>query len=265
MQSQTDELGRTTSYAYDDADRVIETMLPGGRVVAFGYDANDNVTSVTPPTRPAHEMAYTAGNQLASYEPPPLMSVPAPTQYTYNLDRQIVDVTLPSGAVIHHGYDAGGRLATVTTPRGTFTTSYDPVTHQIASTETPEGVVTSFVHDGSRLASVGWTGPVSGSVAWTHDANGRVTSQQVSGTDPVAFAYDGDGLLTQAGPLTITRDLLNGQTTGSSVGEVHHTVSHDTFGAISHEEYAIGSDARSVLRSAGLSAIQDRCLCRQNS
>jgi YD repeat-containing protein len=52
LETMTDGLSRTVHFEYDDADRLVKQILPGGREVLFAYDANGNPTSITPPGRP---------------------------------------------------------------------------------------------------------------------------------------------------------------------------------------------------------------------
>ncbi|MBI5497757.1 MAG: RHS repeat-associated core domain-containing protein, partial [Deltaproteobacteria bacterium] len=53
----------------------------------------------------------------------------------------------------------------------------------------------------------------------------------VNGGTPIAFSYDDDGLLTQAGALVLTRDATNGFVTGTTLGNVT-----DAFGYNGHGE-----------------------------
>ncbi len=117
--SMTDPAGRTVQLAYDLADRVTSQTLPDGRQIGFLHDANGNVTSVTPPGRPAHGFSYTPVNLDAAYTPPAVDATSPTTTSAYNVDRQPTLITRPDGQTLALGYDAGGRLSTLTQPRGT--------------------------------------------------------------------------------------------------------------------------------------------------
>jgi YD repeat-containing protein len=43
-------MGGVKSFAYDNADRVDQVILPSGRTYGFGFDANGNRTSITMPS-----------------------------------------------------------------------------------------------------------------------------------------------------------------------------------------------------------------------
>ena len=75
-------------------------------------------------------------------------------------------------------------------------------------------------YDGQLLTDLIYGGPVPGTLHWTYDNNFRKTGETVNGASPAAFAYDNDGLLTQAGSLTLTPSPLNGLLTGTTLGSV---------------------------------------------
>ena len=50
------------------------------------------------------------------------------------------------------------------------------------------------------------------------DSNFRVSSESVNGANPVAFQFNADGLLVQAGDLTLSPDPESGRLTGSTLG-----------------------------------------------
>jgi RHS repeat-associated protein len=108
-----------------------------------------------------------------------------------------------------YGYDAAGRLGTVNRDQGANLT---------------------YAYDGSLPIDTTWNGPLAGSVTRAYDNNFRVTLLSVNGADPIALSYDLDGLLTQAGSLTLTRNAQNGLITGAALGSITETMSYDAFG-----------------------------------
>ena len=75
-----------------------------------------------------------------------------------------------------------------------------------------------------------WIGPVAGGVNATYDNFFRLSSLNINGANPVSYAYDNDGLLTQAGDLTLTRDQHNGRLTGTTLGTVNDAWTYTGFG-----------------------------------
>jgi YD repeat-containing protein len=106
---------------------------------------------------------------------------------------------------------------------------YDAATGSLASITAPTGLDLGFTYDGSLWTGQAWTGPVAGSVTYTYDDNLRIASVGVNGT-AVAVQYDDDNLLTQAGDLTLNRNVATGFLEGSSLGTVTDSWSYNIFG-----------------------------------
>ena len=192
-------------------------MLPGSRVVGFGRDASGNVTSIVPPGRPAHGFTYTATDALESYRPPVASSTGLlGTTYGYNLDGALAQVLLPDESAIVPGYDTAGRLASVTTARGTTVVGYDTV-GRLQALAAPDSGIQTFGYDGVLPTSETRTGAVAGTVRWGYDNDFRVASVSVNGA-AVSYQYDLDSLLTQAGALTVTPRATSGRISGTLSG-----------------------------------------------
>jgi YD repeat-containing protein len=116
-------------YAYDNADRVSQVILPSGRTYGFEYDPNGNRTSITMPSGAVHGLGYTKVNLDNSYTPP---GNPAYAT-SYDLDREWVRTTLPSGRAIDGGYDNGGRLLSVLYPEAGVAYTYSDNTSRVAT------------------------------------------------------------------------------------------------------------------------------------
>jgi RHS repeat-associated protein len=225
----TDPLGRVMRLSYDAAGRVTRQTTPDGRVIAYTYDANGNLASLTPPGRTAHTFTYTPVNLTESYTPPDVVAGTDQTSYSYNLDGQLTRVTRPDGATIGLGYDSGGRLGTLTIPRGAFTYGYDATTGNLATVGAPGGIGLAYSYDGLLLKGETWSGPVAGSTGYSYDSDFRVSSSSVNGGNAITFQYDGDSLLKLAGDLTLSRNTQNGLLTGSALGGVSDTWSYNGF------------------------------------
>ena len=168
------------------------------------------------------------------------------TSYTYNLDRQLTQVTRPDGRTIALAYDTGGRLNSRTIQQGTTSYAYDGQTGNLSSITAPDAGVLSFTYDGSLLTGTSWQGVVQGNLGLTYDNNFRVVSQSVNGGSTINFTYDNDSLLRQAGDLNISRNLQNGLVTGTTLGVVTDTRSYDLFGDTS--DYGASANASEIFR-----------------
>jgi RHS repeat-associated protein len=226
----TDPLARSVSFTYGAAGRPTVQIRPDNEQIHFAYDANGNMVSLTPPERPSHEFSYTPINLPQNYDPPDIGFTPKDTQWTYNLDRQLTQLSQPdaSASVI---YDTAGRVQSLTHPQDTVSYGYDSA-GRLETLTTTSGTALTYNYDGSLLTDTSWSGPMTGTIHYTFDNDFRLTSQTVNAEPTHTFAYDADGLLTQAGALTLTRDTQNGFLTGTTLGVVSDTLSYNSFGEI---------------------------------
>ncbi|MCB1881453.1 MAG: hypothetical protein KDI54_15605 [Gammaproteobacteria bacterium] len=226
----TDALGRTAGFTYDPAGRVTAQTFPDSRQVLFAYDAKGNLTGLTPPGRPEHAFSYTPVDLTAEYVPPDVGAGTNSTGYSYNRDKQLTRVLRPDGVSVELAYDAAGRLETLAVPEGDFSYAYHAASGNLNRITAPDGGTLEFGYDGSLLTGATWSGGIAGSVGFAYDNDFRVSSVTVNGASPVAYSYDPDSLLTQAGILTLTRDTQNGLLTGSTLGTVTDDWDYNGFG-----------------------------------
>ena len=247
LQSITDPLGRGAHLNYDQASRLTSKTFPDGRIVHFAYDAAGNITNLVPPGRPAHVFTYSDRNELIQIMPPAVPGAGA-TTYTYDLDKQLTNVSRPDGRAIAVGYDAGGRLVSRTfgttgAATGTDTLTYDSV-GRVSTVATASGELMSYGYDGPLLTSESWAGPISGNVTRNFDSNFRISNESVDGSNTISFVYDDDDLLKDAGDLLIARSAQNGLPTGTVLGSVGSNIAYDGLAQVS--SYGITANSSNV-------------------
>ncbi|WNG19043.1 kelch repeat-containing protein [Cystobacter fuscus] len=244
LAGQTDALARTSSMTYDPAGRVMTQLLPGSRAVGFGYDVSGNLTSLTPPGQPVHSFAHTSADQESVYTPPALPGVPTvTTSSSYNLDGQPLSKRYPDGTALSFTYEdtsssKKGSLQTVTMspPPGsgqdaiTRQLSYHPVSGKLQSLTDSRGSSISYLYDGPLTTKATWTGAVQGHVEYGHDSFFRVSSLAVNDAPAISYGYDDDGLLIQAGSLSLARNVDNGLLERTTLGRVATSVDHNGYG-----------------------------------
>jgi RHS repeat-associated protein len=95
-------------------------------------------------------------------------------------------------------------------------------------------VTVTYGYDGRLLSDQTWTGAVTGNVQYDYDSDFRLASESVNGGGgAMAFVYDADGLLTQAGGLTQSRSPQNGWVTGTTLGSISDACSYTPYGEVS--------------------------------
>ncbi|MEW8052519.1 MAG: RHS repeat-associated core domain-containing protein [Candidatus Thiodiazotropha sp.] len=234
ISSITDQLDRNYSFEHDAAGQITEQTLPDGSVIGYSYDEKGNLAAVIPPGRTAHEFDYTPIDFESSYAPPDIGMGTIITRYEYNLDKQLTSIERPNGIIVPLDYDTGGRLSTITLPRGLLQYGYNAQTGQLESVTGPIGNTLSFTYDGPLLLTETWIGEVAGSVGRDYDNNFWLTGFSVNGV-MVTREYDMDGLLIQAGDLTLDRDPINGLATATHLAEVDSVTLYNQFGEIERE------------------------------
>ena len=236
LASATDPLGQSGALSYDPAGRVQTQTLANGQQIDFDYDANGNLTSLAPPGKPAHGFAYNAVNRATAYTPPAVTGSGATsTLYAYNADKQVTRITRPDGGVLDYGYDAAGRLGTLSVPAGQYGYRYT-ATGKLDGITAPGGVALDYGYNGALMTGVTWSGPLAGSVGYGYDTDFRVNAITVNGANPVTYQYDADSLLTRASfgasNLNLTRSSQNGLLTGTTLGNANEAYTYNSFGEV---------------------------------
>lgn len=204
LSSVTDPLGRTNRYERDAVGRVTRHYTPDGRMIQYAYDAQGNRTSVTPPGRAAHLFSYSPVDFVTNYLSPGGGSVGA----VYNVDRQPIQLNR-AGQTLTFGYDGSGKPGTNDLAGNRMVFGY--LTNGLLSAMSSTGAVDAFYsYDGGLVTRIAVIGAVTGAVAYTYDNDFRVQSETLNGTEAIAFGYDADGLLTNAGLCRIDRAAASG-------------------------------------------------------
>jgi RHS repeat-associated protein len=225
----TDALGRTTEFVTDALGRVVRSTLPDGRIIDYDYDAKGNLIGLAPSGRPMHTFDLNKVDQETGYTPPLIAEGTGGIASRYNLDKQLTETTHELGSVIGYEYDEAGRLKSRTQPDGGVAVEYDSAgRNSRITTQSGEGL--SYDYDGSLQTQETYSGTVNGSVAVEYDNDFNITRHTVNGVESIDYVYDDDGLLTQAGDLTLTRDPQNGLLKETRLNNVTTAIEYNPFG-----------------------------------
>lgn len=268
LQSVMNPLSQTTSYVYNAANRLTAKVFPDSRVVGFSYDGVGNLTGVTPPGRPLHSFGLNGHGLVGSYQPPTLSGVSTVnTAYTYNLDKQLTNITRPNGEYVAFNFNATtGVLESLDTSAGNFPYSIDATIGLPTSIATPSNVSMNLGYVGRELASA-YTyvnGTSVGSYAKTYGSYNHVDSDTVtsggagSTTSAIAYLYNDDEDLKKSGDVTLTYNTPNGQLTGTTMGSgttgFTDTYTYNTYGEVTN-----------YVAKRGTTTIYDLTLARDGS
>ncbi len=219
----TDQNGKTTTYAYDDADRltsVTDAATPGN-VTTYGYDTESNLTSIqdannhttsftndafgrvtrtTFPSGYIETYGYDANNNLTTKTDRKNQLI----TYTYDQLNRLTGKTYPDSTAVNYTYDNDSRLTQVSDPTGTYQFTFDNMWRLTQATTSytfvARNFITSYSYDKASNRT-GYTDPESGSTIYVYDTLNRLQTltppSAFSGTGNFGFTYDALSRRTQ--------------------------------------------------------------------
>jgi RHS repeat-associated protein len=202
LESITDAGNQTISYAYDEIGRVTRIDLPDSSSVWFSYDSNGNMTVLTNQNIIEHGFGYNQVNLNDSYQTP----ISGSYSLQYDRDRQLTQISFPSGKQINNIYDAT-RLMQVQTSEGNIDYTYLCGDRVESITNGNNGI--TYGYDGRFLISEILSGTLSQSLFYEYNDDFDLTAFTYAG-DTADYSYDNDGLMTGVGIFTIIRNVDNG-------------------------------------------------------
>ena len=192
LATQTDALGRITSYSYDLTGRPTRTTYPDGTTESTGYDPNGNATSQTDRAGRVTKTDYDELNR------PTIVTNPdtSTTQTKYDAAGQVTDTIDEISRATHYVYDDAGRKTSTTDPAN-HTTSYGyDDANKLTSVTDALGHTTVYVYDAAnRKTQTTW--PDQTFTAYGYDEAGRKTSETDPANRKTQYHYDADGRLDQ--------------------------------------------------------------------
>jgi len=256
LESVTNGRGETISYVRDLVGRIVSIILPDTRTIQYTYDANGNKTSVTPPNRPAHQYTFNAMELPSQYSPPTAASVSSKdTTYTYDLDKQLTQITRPDGKVISYNYDSvSGLLANIAvTNWGTNYINYIPNTNLVGTTYSYYNMKSSSTYYGDQVESNSlFYSPnnfLYGKVFFGFDTDHRIVSRTVHGNNPsssdvTSITLNDDNQPVQYGMMSMTYSYPSGRLSQTQIASSDDTRTYDSYGNLA--TYNINQDGTSI-------------------
>lgn len=160
----------TTSYNYDEMNRLLSVTSPGASTVSYRYDVGSNRTKIIYPDATAVTYTFDKANRLSTV----VDWANRTTSYQYNADDSVAVVSYNNNTSANHQYDNAGRLTQVWNKyRADDTVS--------RNTYTLDGVGNRLVDDMVLADVVDSPGPIDpdhqGTVTYVYDKMYRVTKE----------------------------------------------------------------------------------------
>jgi YD repeat-containing protein len=191
----TNGAGDYVNYAYNTSGSepgTLSSRTDSGGTTSYGYDSLGQLNSIVYPNALG---TNTLANSYAGDVTNKIDGRGFATIYQYNMLRQLTNAIAPTNVVTKCAYDQEGNQSSTTDARGNVTSSSWSATRNLFSTTLPTtsagAPVLTNLYD-NRDWMVGTIDPLQNETTYTHDLDGRLTSQ----TDPVqrttTFGYDAD-------------------------------------------------------------------------
>lgn len=216
-----DRIGRLTNQVFADAN-----------TLNLAYDRSSAPVKYLLPHGTEHQYGYNPVGLTERYSSPSVDSVPTNTFWRYNAARQMDYLVKPDGTVISNVYDSAGRLVATRAEKDGAVDEID-YTYDSAGrvgSASRSGNAIQYSYDAFLLTD---EQTPAGTVTRGYDDDFRVTSLTLNGSMGVSYAYDDDGLLIQAGDISLARDPTTGFLTGTTLGNITDQRTHNGFGEVS--------------------------------
>ncbi len=225
---------KTYYFTYDEMGRPLTSTMPDNTVIQYAYDKNGNMTLLTNPKNASFGFDYTGINQRKSMTTP----LSGSYQYSYDKEKKLKLLQFPSGRQIQLNY-AQGQLANTVTPEGTTTYTYSCSNLLGSATRGTEQIV--YGYDGTLLKTDTRTGLLNQAISYTYNNLFKTASITYAGITQ-ALTYDNDGLLINAGGITITRNAQNGLPEQLSDGTMTAVRNFSGYGELDGLSHSIGGN-----------------------
>ena len=197
-----DELGNTTTNTYDPAGRLTSVQdATSNSPTNYGYDADNRRTSAQDPNGNTISYAYYPRSFLKTITYPATATQPVTTtQYTYDGMGHVLTTTDQAGNITTNGYDAVGRLASVTDALTKTTQYYYDFNSNLQYLQDAAGRVTSYQYDPLNRLAVRTLPLNSLSEISTYDPVGNLATRQDFNGKTTTYIYDNVNQLLQRVP-----------------------------------------------------------------
>lgn len=238
-------LNQTTSYGYDNNERVISQTLPDSSVIGFSYDDSNRLVGITRPGRPLHSFTINSMEELGAYLSPTQLT---PTNIYYDLDRKPTQILKPSGAYVNYGYDTTLQdLLTVTIPTGAITYNRDPFYRRINSIENSNSKIV-YMYSGNWINYEALESPIGNQIGRIEKTSGPIaqpTQQRVYvgvSQSTIDYTYNGDELPETVGSMGLFYSPMpNGLMNKTTIELLTENITHNNFSEITNRNVTDGT------------------------
>ncbi|MBW7908688.1 MAG: RHS repeat-associated core domain-containing protein [Kiritimatiellae bacterium] len=223
-------VGQVYKITGDAIGRVTNITLPALGDISIRHQPSTAPVGVKPPGRPEHQFGYDPVGQLQRYSAPGVGSVSTNMLLTWSAARELTSIRYPEGRTITNRYSSSGLLTNIAWAEDSMVVTYGCACGLVEGLSLTSGVNTIIRRDGSLVTNVAWSGAVSGNVSYIFDSRLQLGGVRVNGSNEVSYVRNLDGLVTNAGPLNITRRAHDGRISATALGSLTSLRTYNDFG-----------------------------------
>ncbi len=184
-----DTSANTTLYGFDNDKNLIDWTDANGHTTTATFDLLSEPTSKTLPDASLSESrSYDQAGNLITVKHFNGLT----TTYTYDKLNRLLSRSTPGESPVTFTYTGTGKRASMSDASGTTTYTYDPL-DRLVSKATPEGTL-AYTYDGAgNLTSMTSSNAHGASVTYNYDNLNRlstVVDQRLSGSNTTSYTYD---------------------------------------------------------------------------
>ncbi|HEY2638801.1 MAG TPA: RHS repeat-associated core domain-containing protein [Streptosporangiaceae bacterium] len=238
LASAKNALAAVASVAYNSDGTVKSSTDPknGTNSTTYAYNSDHQLISVTPPTGnelAAHSYTYDAfGRPLTITD-----GASRETTFGYDADGRVTSVSFNDGTItVGYAYDGSGNLIQRTDGSGTTTYTYDNANRLLTRANTAGGKTLTYTYDPvGNLTSLSDGG---GTRNYTYDSRNLLTSMTTGNGTLYTFGYDADGRRTATYFNTVT---------GNATWAARTLTTYDKSGRITRITTALNSSTSNLV------------------
>ena len=190
-----DALG-TTTYSYDQLNRITSYRDVFGKTIGYQYDPNGNIVAITYPDGKQVQYTYDKNNRMMSVTDWTGMTV----SYAYNSINLLTTITPPDNGPTTYSYDLAGRLTGLTNARsrgGPNTYAFTLDQNGNRTTAVVQEPLNNAVAAKTQSSNYDAANRIqnAGSTTFNFDANGNMT-RKTEGSSVTNYSYDFNDRLT---------------------------------------------------------------------
>jgi len=233
LRSVNNSLGETVLTFSDKIGRMTNQVFADANALNLAYDRSSDPIKYILPHGTEHQYGYNPVGLTERYSSPSVDSVPTNTAWHYNAARQLDYLVKPDGTVISNVYDFAGRLIATRAEKNGAIDEISYTYDGAGRLETVNRSGNAIQYSYDAFLQTAETTPF-GTISREYNDDFRVTSLTLAGVLGVSYSYDDDGLLTQAGDISLNRDPTTGFLIGTTLGGVTDQRSYNGFGEVNN-------------------------------